>query len=121
MSRYIKNKYRSVRKEFREDMYDAIKENPALGMLVIKTYVASKHRAHIHKIWGMFFDYPAFAKDYKENLMGQHLTGRDEIFHSLYFAAPKIRDKYLWRIPEAFAMGDALAAAYKAMRRENTP
>ncbi|MGO4952003.1 hypothetical protein [Paenibacillus sp. DRB1-1] len=115
MSR-IKRKYRTIRQEFKNELYAAIRSNPALGMLCIKTYTASRHRDHIHQIWGMSVRYPNFRKEYTEKLIGKCLTGRDEIFHSLYFAAPDLYQKYARKIPEDLAMGDALGVAYRAMK-----
>lgn len=117
MSRYIKNKYRVIRSEFRRDLYSAIKKNPAIGMLAIETYIASQHRTHIMQIWELLgFDHRAAYKDYCDKLCSKHLTGRSEIMRSLHFAAPDLYEKYFCRIPERMAMGDALAVAYKAMR-----
>lgn len=64
----------------------------------------------------MFRNHREFASEYNENLFGKMLTDRDEIMRSLYFSDREIYDKYVWKIPEAFAMGDALAVAYKVLR-----
>lgn len=117
----IKRRYRTVRREFRMDIYQAIMKNPALGLMIIKTYTASMHRSHIGKIWWMMRNHQSFREEYNKDLIGKHLTGRDELFHSLHFAAPEIRQKYWGKIPEAFAMGDALAAAYKAINKKDPP
>ncbi|WP_163538287.1 hypothetical protein [Gracilibacillus sp. YIM 98692] len=118
MSKIIKRKYRKIRSDFKKELYESMKENHALAMLVIETYTAWKHRNHILKIWGMFRnpDYKAFQKDYSKNLMGQHLTGSIDIWRSFHFAKYENLTDYKYKIPEKYAMGDALGMAYKVLK-----
>ena len=116
MSKIIKRKYVERRKEFKNDLYESMKDNPAYAMMVLKTYTASQHRKHIGEIWWLSRDYKDFQEAYNKELFGKHLTGRDELFHSLYFADRELYDKYRRLIPESFAMGDALAVAYRVLK-----
>jgi hypothetical protein len=118
VSKIIKRKYKKARIEFKKDLLKKCKENKALAMLIIETYTAWHHRRHIMKIWAMFRNpnYKEFQRDYSDNLMGKSLTGRDDIWKSLYFADRELYDKYSRLIPEVYAMGDALGVAYRKLR-----
>lgn len=118
MSKTIKRKYKKERAAFKKELLEKCKENKALAMLIIETYTAWHHRRHIVKIWAMFRnpEYKEFQSDYNQNLMGKHLSGRDDIWRSLYFAERDLHDKYRGLIPEVYAMGDALGIAYRVLR-----
>ncbi|MCY8577593.1 hypothetical protein MOD24_17245 [Bacillus haynesii] len=118
MSKIIKRKYKKVRIAFKKDLIAKCSENKALAMLIVETYTAWHHRRHIIKIWGMFRKpaYKEFQADYSKNLMGDHLSGRDDIWKSLYYADRELHDKFKYLIPETYAMGDALGVAYKVLR-----
>ena len=120
MRHSLRRKYRTPRNQFKNDLYARCENNRALAMLIVQTYTAWHHRRHITKIWGMFRnpDYEAFRKDYSENLMGKHLSGRDDIWRSLYFAEKDLCDKYKYLIPETLAMGDALSVAYSVLEKK---
>lgn len=118
MSKQIKRKYKKARVEFKKELLEKCKNNKALAMLIVETYTAWHHRRHIMKIWAMFRNpnYREFQRDYNENLMGKHLSGRDDIWRSLYFTERELHDKYKYLIPEVYAMGDALCIAYRVLR-----
>ncbi|MDX8367833.1 hypothetical protein [Cytobacillus sp. IB215665] len=115
----LKKKYKKTRIEFKKELTTAVKENKALAMLIIETYTAWQHTRHITKIWAMFRNpsYSDFQRDYSDNLMGKHITGRVDIWRSLHFGGEKdLCNKYKYEIPEVYAMGDALGIAYKHLR-----
>lgn len=118
MSKILKRRYKQSRIEFKKELTEKCKENKALAMLLIKTYVAWHHRRHIGEVWAMFInpEYRKFQLDYNENLFGKHLSGRDDIWHSLHFADKDLCDKYRFEIPEVYAMGDALGVAYRVLK-----
>ncbi|MFF2532391.1 hypothetical protein ACFVS2_26115 [Brevibacillus sp. NPDC058079] len=113
-----KRKYRLVRKEFRRELFEIAKENHTLAMLIFQTYVASQHRTHITKIWDLLgFHHKEAYKDYCDKLFGKYLSGTNDLWKSLHFAGYKeIREKFIRKIPEKCAMGDALAVAYKVLK-----
>lgn len=117
MSRTLKRKYRNARNEFKNQLYQRCKKNKTLAALLVQTYVSWQHRKHILEIWSMFRnpEYEAFRRDYSENLMGKHLTGREDIWKSLYFSERDLYEKYQYLIPVTYAMGDAVSVAYAAM------
>lgn len=119
MSKINKRKWHQVRKEFKSDLYQVASHNKSFAMMIISTYTASQHRTHIHKIWAMFRSHPRFAQAYNENLMGKHLTGRDEIMRALYFANRDLYNKYIHKIPECYAMGEALGVAYRTLKNSD--
>jgi hypothetical protein len=110
------NGYRDIRKQFKSDIYNLAKNNKAFVMLIIETYSAMKHRKHIHKMWAMMRKYHAFRIAYNRELMGQMLTGKDEIYNCLGYIEPELYKKYRMKLPECFAMGDSLAIAYRVIR-----
>lgn len=120
MSKIVKRKYKQVRKEFKKDMYEIARDNRAFIMMIIETYTASKHNTHIMKIWELLgFNHREAYKDYCSKLMDKHLTGRSEIMRSLCFVDKTLYEKYVNRIPERYAMGEALGVAYKFLKQQN--
>lgn len=116
--RALKRKYRPIRQEFKKDILEVTKNNRAFAMMIIETYTASQHRTHIMKVWELLGIHHREAyKDYCDKLMGKHLTGRDEIMRSIYFADKVLYNKYHRKLPECYAMGDALGIAYKALKQ----
>lgn len=89
-------------------------------MMIVSTYAASKHRDHIGKIWELLgFHHREAFDDYNKKLGGQMLSGRDEIMRAIYFVDKELYEKYIYEIPERYAMGDALSVAYKMLRQAN--
>lgn len=118
MSRQIKRKYKQTRLAFKNDLLAVCEDNNALAMLIIETYAAWHHKRHITQIWSMFRnpDYSEFQADYSKNLMGKHLCGREDIWRSLYFTEKELYTKYKGKIPETYALGDALGVAYRVLQ-----
>lgn len=116
-----KRKYWKTRKEFKQELYDAAKDNPIYIPMIFETYTASRLRDHIHKIWYISRNYPDFREEYNRELFGKMLTGRDEMLRNLCYADERFC-KYVYktgyRIPERLAMGDALAVAYKIQKEK---
>lgn len=107
-----KRKYWKIRKEFKKELYEKVKENKAYIPMIVETYAAHHHRRHIHKVWYLMIDYPEFREKYNQELMGKTLCGRDEILLNLHYVDDDFL-KYRRAIPEQLAMGDALAIAYR--------
>lgn len=116
----LRRKYRSIRKEFKEDLYKIARNNSAVGILIVETYVARQQRTHIGEIWRLMQDYPAFKKAYKERLSGKSMCGEDEILRSMYFVDEMFYKKYIMKMPRDVAMGDALAIAYRIQRESKS-
>ncbi|MEB9509442.1 hypothetical protein P4I89_08020 [Bacillus cereus] len=115
--RALKRKYRPIRQEFKKDILEVAKNNRAFAMMIIETYTASQHRTHIMKVWELLgFHHQEAYKDYCDKLMGKHLSGRDEIMRSIYFSNRELYEKYIYKIPERYAMGDALTVAYRVLK-----
>lgn len=113
----IKTKYRSIRGEFKRDLYKSAETNRAFAMMIVETYTASQHRKHIGDIWELLGLYhPEAYKAYSDKISGNHLTGENNIMRSLFFTDKVLHNKYFGKIPECFAMGDALAVAYKILQ-----
>lgn len=116
--RGLKRKYRRVRQEFKQDILEVTKNNRAFAMMIVETYSASKNRTHIMKVWELLgFHHQEAYKDYCDKLMGSYLCGSHEIMRSIYFVDKELYKKYYGRIPECYAMGDALGIAYKVLKQ----
>ena len=114
MSKTIKRKLKIIRREFKQDIRLECSTNRAFSLMIIETYVSSQNRKHITEIWSLLGRNHRLAyDDYCDKLMGKHLTGRSEIIRNLYFVNRKLYTKYYGKIPECYAMGDALGIAYK--------
>jgi len=111
----VKKRWKQNRREFKHDLKKIMDKN--IAMAIIKTYSAYKHREHIHKIWGLLRNHPEAMEDYTTNLIGKTLTGRDELFNTLYFIDKELTQKYNRRVPEKMAMGDAFGIAIKYMKK----
>lgn len=109
---------RIIRNQFKNDLYKEMESNKGLAIAIINTYTSWKHRTHIHKIWELLgFNHKEAYKDYCDKLMGKHLTGNETIWKTLYFGGCEdLRSKYSRKIPEVYAMGDALGVAYKILK-----
>lgn len=106
---YARRKYKQIRKEFKCDMRKVLKENRALGMAILNTYIADKHRTHIHKIWHLLgTQYKDAWEGYrKSGLSGKMLCGDENLYDTLYFSGyEEIANKYYRKLPERIAFGE---------------
>jgi len=112
-----KKRWKKVRKLFKIKLRIEMESSKALPIAIIKTYTAYKHRTHIYKIWEYLgHNHPVVYKGYCDKLMGQSLTGRDELFNTLCFACKELYDEFYRKIPERIAMGDALCVALAVLK-----
>lgn len=106
---YTRKKCKKIRKEFKADMRELLKSNRALCMAILNTYIASKHRTHIHKIWNLLgTQYKDAWKGYcNSGLCGKMLCGDENIYETLYFSGyEEITNKYRGKLPERIAFGE---------------
>jgi hypothetical protein len=110
-----KKRYKYIRKDFKYKLSWLM--SPALAMAIVQTYAAYRHRWHIATIWAYLgFNHPKAYEGYCDKLMGKHLSGKDELYHTLYFACRELRDEFYNKLPERVAMGDALSVAYRYLK-----
>ena len=105
-----------LRKNFKADLYDLATQNPAIPILIIETYRSYQHFRHIARIWDLLRNHSAAYEEYNEELFWQGLAGTSDIFKSLHFATPTLYNKYSRKIPPSYALGDALAIAYRILK-----
>lgn len=110
---------RKIRNEYKNVLFKEMENNKALAIAVINTFTSWKHRRHIHKIWELLgFKHKKAHKDYCNKLIGKHLSGDETIWKTLHFGGYEdIKEKYYRLIPEMHAMGDALAVAYRILKK----
>ena len=112
-----KKRWKKVRKDFKVKLRAEMENSKALPIAILKTYTAYKHRTHIHKIWEYLgHNHPVAYTGYCDKLLGQSLTGIDELFQTLHFACKELYDEFYRKIPERIAMGDALCVALAVLK-----
>lgn len=110
-----KRKYLECRKQFKQELYEVVKNNAVYVPMIFETYRAYQHQKHIHMVWELMGDFPNFKEMYIDELMGKTLTGREEMLHNLAYSDERFK-KYMRKIPNKLAMGDALAIAKRVQR-----
>lgn len=91
--------------------------NKAVIIAVIETYRAYQHKRHIMKIWEYLgFNHRKAYRGYSDTLFGKHLCGRDELFNTLAFIDKSLYLEFYLKVPERYAMGDALSVAYTFLK-----
>lgn len=118
MKNCLKRRYKSIasdRRNFKNDLRQEMKTNKALAMVILETYRANKYSSQVWKTTALLGkNHREAFKDYCDKLAGEMLCGSDEIWNTLYFSGCEdIREKYIMKIPEPIAMGDALGIAYR--------
>ena len=121
MSKILKRKYRSERKQFKHELYEAMKNDLQMAMLIQQIFINRTQRSIIYETWyRLGTQYPQVYKEgfcEDNSLHGKMMTGRShEVFHNLYFINNELYMKYHRKIPEVYALGDALAVAYRVFR-----
>ena len=111
----VKKRWKQNRREFKHDLRKVM--NPTMAMAIIKTYSAWKHRKHISEIWWLLRNHSEAMEDYSKNLFGKTLTGKDEIFNTLYFIYKYLTQKHNSKVPERRSLGDAFGVALRYMNK----
>lgn len=112
-----KRQWKQKRKEFRKDILELCKNNPALCMAIINQYTSWKHHKHIMRIWDLLgFNHKAAYKDYCDKLMGQTLSGDFGFNKTLYFISPELYKKWYMGLPEKLKMSEAYGSAMSEMK-----
>ena len=87
-------------------------------MAILNTYIADKHRTHIHKIWYLLGTKHRDAyKGYCDSgLSGKMLCGDENLYDTLYFSGyEEIRNKYYRKLPERIAFGEIYGIVIKCV------
>lgn len=121
MSKILKRKYRNERKKFRHELYEVMKNDLKMAMLIQQIFINKRQSTIIHEIWyRLGTQYPQVYKEGfcgENSLHGKMMTGKfDELFFNLYFINNELYMKYKRKIPEVYALGDALSVAYRVIR-----
>lgn len=131
MGRSLKRKFRNDRVDFRKDLYEMMKDDLAMAMLVQQIHINERHSSIILKTWEILgLNYPEVYKEGfcgKNSMHGRMFSGKShDLFHNLYFLNQDIYKKYSRKIPPTYALGDALSVAhvvindYNKKRRQGT-
>ena len=117
-----KKKFKSARKQFKNDLRNSCSNNYLLAICIIKTYSSFKHRKYIGK-FHEFLGTNNFElwKEYcNQGFFGKYLTGKDDIWNTMYFANRRLYDKYSNKIHSNLALGDAYGVSLDTIRKKET-
>ena len=114
MKKQFRRKYRKIRAEFKYELKEICKKDINLKWLIIEAYRAENNKNNIyaiyhwlgtkhHDIWREFCETP---------IWGRVITGEYGIWRILRCTYPDFAKKYIDKIPEKSAMGDAIAVIY---------
>lgn len=104
-----KHKYKKIRKDFEMEVKPLLKNNKALCMAILNTYIADKHRTHIHKIWHLLGTQHKDAwKGYCDSSLSMEmLCGDENLYDTFYFSGyEELAKKYSRKLPEKIAFGE---------------
>lgn len=123
MGRSLKRKFRNDRLDFKKDLYEIMKDDLAMAMLIQQIHINKRHSFIILKTWEILgLNYPEVYKEGfcgKNSLHGKMMSGKSyDLFHNLYFLDQDIYKKYSRKIPPTYALGDALSVAYVVINRK---
>ncbi|MDT8718306.1 hypothetical protein IAI10_16685 [Clostridium sp. 19966] len=119
---HFRRKYIKARKEMKIELKALMKDNVTLMMLIRDIYIAYSQRRLIHKIWYELGTkhHDIYQKEFcgENGLVGKMLCGRyDEFFTTMYSINKDFYKKYVRRIPDKVALGDAYAVAINYMKQ----
>lgn len=115
MKKQFRRKYRKVRAEFKHELKEICKKDKTLQWLIYEAYRAENNKNNIYAIyhwlgtkhndiWREFCETP---------LWGEVIDGEYGIWNILTAICPDFAKKYIEKIPQKCAMGDALAVVYR--------
>lgn len=117
----VKRRYGTLRKEFRKDMIEILKNDRSLAMAIILTRIAKSHRKQITKSWyilGTKHKEVYFDEDLRK-LRLKTLCGDEEIYETLYFSGYKdLRNKYYRKLPDRLALGEVYGICLKIVNEK---
>lgn len=113
--------YKKVRKEMKAELGKIIKNNPTLMLLIRYIYIAYYQRHLLRETWDILGSkhYDIYKNEFcgKDGLAQKMLCGAfDEFLHTIYYIDKEFYEKYVDRVPEKTALGDAYAVAISCMR-----
>ena len=122
MSKILKRKYVKDRTEFRAELYEVMKNDLTLAMLIQQIYISYKDRRALWKVFEIlgFNHKEAYKAICDADIPLRMMSGRyDEIFNNLYFIKRDIYEKYSRKVPERYALGDAYGVARRVLREQS--
>lgn len=120
MSKILKRQYREDRKAFRQDLYEVMKDDMTLALLMQLVKIASKDKSLLYQVFEITgFNHPAAYREICNEGIPSKITcgSYDKVFRNLYFTHRELYDKYSDKIPEVYALGDAYSVALAVFKR----
>jgi hypothetical protein len=114
-----RKKFKRLKVEFLSDL-SKIMDN-ATAMSIYMTYIAYRHRKHIHGIWSLSLNHrdSNFFAEYRKTLMRKVLCCKEEFYSTLLLINKDFSKKYERLIPERLALGWGYAYALSYLLRQN--
>lgn len=122
MNRSLSRKYRKVRIKFKQEIRDICQQDKSLQMLIYEAHRAENNNNVVFKMYHWlgtkYHDiYEEFC-DTEIFFWGGTYCGEYGIWQALLQTYPDFAKKYIYKIPQKCAMGDALAVVYR-LDKEN--
>ena len=117
----VKRRYGALRKEFRKDMIEVLKNDRSLAMAIILTRISESRRNQLSKTWYVLgTKYPSEYKDPDfSNIRLKTLCGSEDIYRTLYFSGYKdLRNKYYRELPDRLALGEVYGICLKIVNEK---
>ena len=118
--RSLRHKYRKARINFKQELRDICQQDKSLRMLIYEEYRTEGTRDHIFDVYTWLSKKsPKLWKEFcKTSILMDFPMGGCGIWSILLQTYPDFAKKYIEKIPQKCAMGDALAVVYR-LDKEN--
>lgn len=119
LSKIIKRKYKYQRNAFKNALYEIMKDNLTLALLVQQIHIGKREHDLLYEVFEItgFRHKDAYKEICQHNIPTRMYEGSSHrLFNQLYFVDKDLYIKYAGTIPEKYAMGDAYAIATRVFR-----
>lgn len=115
MKKQFRRKYRKARVEFKHELKEICKKDKTLQWLIYEEYRTEGSRNHIFDVYTWLSKKsPRLWKEFCETSIWMDFPmGECGIWSAISRAYPEFTEKYIEKIPQKCAMGDALAVVYR--------
>lgn len=120
MRRSLRHKYRKVRINFKQELRDICQQDNTLRVLIWEAHRAENNNNVVFKMYHWLgTKYHDIYKEFcNTEIWGRTYCGEYGIWQALLQTYSDFAKKYIYKIPQKCAMGDALAVVYR-LDKEN--
>ena len=121
MRKEVKRRFGALRKEFKKEMAEILKNDRSLAMAIVLTRISESRRKQLSKTWYVLgTKYPKAYKDEDfRKIRFKTLCGDEDIYGTLYFSGYKeISNKYMTLLPCKLALGEVYGLCLKIINEK---